>query len=361
MKRSFSIFAFVLLMVATMAQAQGIQFEANATFNKVLSKAKQEGKMVFLDCYTSWCIPCAKMSKEIFPQSVCGEYFNTRFVSLKMDMEKGEGKSLCKKLGITSYPTFLFLDGDGKEVNRMVGALPDAKTFIDKVKEATDPNNSLVCMKKKFDENPYDYKLGMSYVKALLDHNMDATSVLDKIYSNPYESQRYDKDFMYYYIQSCDIRTPRFDRLMFDRNRMNYHMGKEVVSKMIFDTYRHDMYLVADERPHDYTVDDVRKCAMVTAMLELPESVAETHLPRVAYYIISKDYDALIAYYKNVIANLTNNDVYKGIINGFIVKQYPKMNAQQKKEVEMYLENNASSARRESGSYSSMLEGLQRK
>lgn len=351
MSKRFSFIIPLLLFIAAMAQAQGIAFEQSLTYSQAVALAKKEGKMLFMDCYTSWCIPCAKMSKEIFPQAICGEYFNPRFVSIKMDMEKGEGKELAKKFQIMSYPTFLFIDANGKEINRMVGGSPDAKTFINKVKEVTNPENSLAKMKEVFDKNPYDYKQGMKYVKALLDHNMDATEVMDKIYSNPYESQRYDKEFMSYYLSSCDIRSPRFDRLMFDRNKMNEHMGKENINKMIFDTYRKDMYLVADERPHNYTVDDVRKCAMITAMLELPADKAETHLPRIAYYIIAKEYEALIRYYKQIVAYLPSNDSYKGIINGFLAKQYHHMNEKQKMEVKEYFDNCARNASREGNYY----------
>lgn len=34
--------------------AQGIEFE-HGTFAEALAKAKKENKMVFMDCYTSWC------------------------------------------------------------------------------------------------------------------------------------------------------------------------------------------------------------------------------------------------------------------------------------------------------------------
>ena len=111
------------------------------------------------------------------------------------------------------------------------------------------------------------------------------------------------------------------------------------------------MYLVADERPHNYTVDDVRKCAMITAMLELPADKAETHLPRIAYYIIAKEYDALIRYYKQIVAYLPSNDSYKGIINGFLAKQYHHMNEKQKMEVKEYFDNCARNASREGNYY----------
>ena len=45
-----------------------------------------------------------------------GNYFNTRFINAKMDMEKGEGKEVAKKYKINAFPTLLFLSIYLKEV-----------------------------------------------------------------------------------------------------------------------------------------------------------------------------------------------------------------------------------------------------
>ncbi len=70
--------------------AQGINFEHELTFEQALEKAKTEGKIVFMDCYTTWCGPCKKLSAETFTNNEVGEYFNSHFVNLKMDMEKAK-------------------------------------------------------------------------------------------------------------------------------------------------------------------------------------------------------------------------------------------------------------------------------
>ena len=48
-------------------------------------------------------------------------------------MEKGEGPELKNKFSVRAYPTFLFLDGDGKEINRIVGGDSDADKFLKSV------------------------------------------------------------------------------------------------------------------------------------------------------------------------------------------------------------------------------------
>lgn len=100
----------------------GVVFETSS-FREVLSKAAREGKLVFLDAYTSWCGPCKMMSRDVFPRTEVGSIFAPRFVSTKIDMEKGEGVELAKRYAITAYPTLLILDAQGNELKRLVGAL----------------------------------------------------------------------------------------------------------------------------------------------------------------------------------------------------------------------------------------------
>ena len=106
----------VLLCAAIICHAQGIAFTTGLSFKQAVAKAKKENKMLFMDCYTSWCVPCAKMAKEIFPLKACGDYFNDRFVSIQVDMQKGEGIELMKKFQVQAFPTFIIFDGDGNEI-----------------------------------------------------------------------------------------------------------------------------------------------------------------------------------------------------------------------------------------------------
>ena len=88
MKKLFTLTAALLCSV--MLFAQGVNFQ-NLTYAEALEKAKAENKLVFMDCYTSWCGPCKMMTNEVFPQKEAGDYFNPLFVCVKFDMEKGEG------------------------------------------------------------------------------------------------------------------------------------------------------------------------------------------------------------------------------------------------------------------------------
>ena len=120
----------------------GIQFcQEGSQFADAVSKAKAENKMVFLDCYTSWCGPCKMMARDIFPQKKVGDFMNPKFVSIKIDMEKGEGPALTKKFQVSAFPTFIIFNSDGQELGRFLGG-SDADGFIDRVKKASVDNGS---------------------------------------------------------------------------------------------------------------------------------------------------------------------------------------------------------------------------
>ena len=60
----------VLLLGALPVQSQ-VVFEETG-IKAVFQKAREENKLVFIDCYTSWCGPCKKMLKEVFSRKDIG-------------------------------------------------------------------------------------------------------------------------------------------------------------------------------------------------------------------------------------------------------------------------------------------------
>ena len=98
----------------------GIQF-FEGRWKDALAKAKKENKLVFFDAYTSWCPPCKLMQARTFPDKKVGEFFNKRFVSVKIDMEKGEGPALADVYPLDAYPTLFFLDANGRVVKKVIG------------------------------------------------------------------------------------------------------------------------------------------------------------------------------------------------------------------------------------------------
>ncbi len=106
--------------IAPKNDAEGIQF-TETSWKEVLKKAKAEKKVIFLDAYASWCGPCKMLQKNVFTKKAVGDFYNSKFINVKMDMEKGEGPALSQVYPLEAYPTLLFIDGNGKVLKKVLG------------------------------------------------------------------------------------------------------------------------------------------------------------------------------------------------------------------------------------------------
>jgi len=131
----------MLLCVSFGAKSQGIEF-FHGSFDEAKALAKAENKPLFIDVYTSWCGPCKKLSKTIFPQKIVGDYFNQNFVCFKLQADKkgGENQKIADSYNVAAYPTLMWLDGEGKLMHVSTGfkeparLIAEAKIVFDKDK-----------------------------------------------------------------------------------------------------------------------------------------------------------------------------------------------------------------------------------
>ena len=134
-KKIIILFCFATVVIisvgATMKQSispvenksdseSGIQF-TSVSFDEALKLAKKEKKNIFLDAYASWCGPCKMLKRNVFPQKEVGDFFNTNFINMAIDMEQGEGPQLARKYNVQAYPTLLFINSKGEVVGTAVG------------------------------------------------------------------------------------------------------------------------------------------------------------------------------------------------------------------------------------------------
>lgn len=111
-------------LAATSSLAAGMEF-FEGSWDEAFQKAEATGQLVFVDVYTEWCGPCKLMEANVYPQDAVGDYFNPRFVNVKLDAEDEDldGPAIADRYDIGAYPTLLFLNPDGSELGRGVAGL----------------------------------------------------------------------------------------------------------------------------------------------------------------------------------------------------------------------------------------------
>ena len=169
--KTLSLSAILSVCVFATVQAQeGIRFNSQGEFKAVLAESAKTGKLIFMDCYTSWCAPCKWMEKNVFVNDTVAAFYNARFVNYKMDMEKGEGPALNKRYGVKVYPTYLFLNGKGEVVHKATSRM-EADKFMDEARKALDPKRSFTALEKKFNDGNRSNEVLLEYAIALQHFN----------------------------------------------------------------------------------------------------------------------------------------------------------------------------------------------
>ncbi len=115
--------------------ASGLETQANENSNSagnaeagvniedegiVLTQMVSNGKPSIVDFTASWCGPCQRM-KPIFHALAKDFRDDYNFITIDID----ENPELANKYQVQAVPTFVFLDADGNEGNRITGMISE--------------------------------------------------------------------------------------------------------------------------------------------------------------------------------------------------------------------------------------------
>ena len=221
MKRILLILSFAILTVGH-ANAQGIEFRDNTPWADIVKLAEEHDKLIFIDCYTTWCGPCKALAREIFPQKKVGDYFNPNFICVKYDMEKGDGKMLNEryKEHIPGYPTLLFIDKQGNVKQQMAG-FQEADVLI-KTAQMAVQGRDLFTLRNEYEAGNRDIALLGDYMASLDAAFLkdDAKKVAEDYLKNldPKELDR-DEVWNAFGKYVTDIHSPLFEHLVNNAGR----------------------------------------------------------------------------------------------------------------------------------------------
>jgi thioredoxin-related protein len=196
---------FIFIAIFTFAQDE-IQF-MDIPFKDLIAKAKKENKLVFIDAYASWCGPCKMMEKNVFNKKSVGDFYNKNFVNARIDMEKGEGREVAQKFGVRSYPTYLFLNGDGELVSQNYGYMEEG-IFLTMAQDINSPNNKKGSLKERFSKGEKDRDFLINIMK--LNSNSDyefAKQASERYFTNRKKTDEFTKEdvgFLLYFLKSTE-------------------------------------------------------------------------------------------------------------------------------------------------------------
>jgi len=232
--KKLALLFLVVFSISLSAQEVGIKFSKDSLLSDALVQSKKEGKLVFIDCYTTWCGPCKRLAKDIFPQKEVGDFYNSHFINLSFDMEKGEGLKIRAKYAVRAYPTLLFLNAQGEIVHVGAGAMP-ANEFIELGKTALDDTRNVLSISNKMkagDKSLQTLKLylGVNHYAA------DVNTLITDYFKTASDDEKLSQDAWQLFKEYItDIDNDQFQYFLKHRPAYEQKFGKtEVDNKIIY-------------------------------------------------------------------------------------------------------------------------------
>lgn len=223
--------AIGLFLVAQLTVfAKGIEF-FHGTFAEAKEAAGQQGKLIFIDAYTTWCGPCKRMSAQVFTQEEVGEFYNQTFVNLKLDMEKGEGRDFQQKYRVNAFPTLLFLDPEGNVVHKLVGGM-DATNFLKLGKFAASKSSVSSSLDKEYEEGRRDPAFMAEYVEAISKGNRPVLKIVND-YLLTQKDLKTPENLKIIFFGMTEVDSRVFNLLVENRKDIVKMFGEETVEDQI--------------------------------------------------------------------------------------------------------------------------------
>ena len=225
---------FFLCRLITVNAEEGIQF-FKGTFSEALVQANEQHKLLFVDCFTTWCGPCKWMSAHVFTDEAVMSSFNKNFICLELDMEKGEGLTIAKKYNVKNYPTYLWIDPSGKQVHRSVGST-SSEEFLVIAGKAMDPTKNLSYMKNQYETGNREQELLLNYASSLKTaYDMSYQTVADEYFRTlPEKDLTLEKNWNAIRKFTPNINSYTYEVMTRLVPSFNEHYGKDSV-QAVFD------------------------------------------------------------------------------------------------------------------------------
>ena len=299
MKRTLVAAIFAALFLGN-ATAQGIEF-FHGTWAEAQAKAKSDQKLIFVDAFASWCGPCKRMASQVFPDPKVGDYFNSNFVCLKIDMEKPENAEFAGKYPVSAYPTLMVLDSEGKVVLKQVGGTtPDG--LIAFGQKATGKQDNSLDYEKSYTDGNRDPQFLLEYVRALNRANKPSLKITNE-YLNSQTDLTTPLNLKFILEGAVEADSRVFDLLLKYRNQIAAQEGEEAVKTRINVACKNTV-----KKAIEFKSEDLLDEAKTKMKAGLPERAEEFgYEADLNFYTATKDAKKYLktaqSYQKNTVKN----------------------------------------------------------
>ena len=269
-----SIITVLLFTVSAQAQNRSINFEQTQVWKKIVRKAQKEKKLIFIDCYTSWCGACIIMAQQTFTVDTVADFYNSRFINVKCNVEKDlDGDMIKKKYNVQYFPTLMFIDPENQQsVHTLVGARK-ASTLIAEGRLALDPENNLSGLIKRYAASERTPKFMVAYLSAL--DNAYKQDDVDKIVKTYIPSLTQEQlltpegwELIKQYIK--DPLSPELQLVVSNRSKFYAIAGKEEVDTKIRKSINAAIRPLVEWTPENSTpFDETRNQALIDYLLQI--------------------------------------------------------------------------------------------
>ncbi|NND31793.1 MAG: thioredoxin fold domain-containing protein [Saprospiraceae bacterium] len=229
MKQSILLLSSILILCSS-ASAKGIEF-FHGTLQEAKELAGEQGKLIFVDAYTTWCGPCKRMSANVFPKDEVGDLYNTAFINLKLDMEKGEGRTFQSQYRVSAFPTLLFLDPEGEVVHKVVGGM-DAANFVKLGKFAASKSNVTSNLDKEYEEGQRDPAFMVKYIEGLSKSKRPLLKVANEYLSTQSDFTT-EENLAVIYFGMVEVDSRIFNLMVENRKMITKIYGQEALEEKI--------------------------------------------------------------------------------------------------------------------------------
>lgn len=299
----FILLVLVFLINVCDMSAQGIEF-FEGTWEEALELSKKEGKPIFVDAYATWCGPCMRMARTTFKDAEVGKFMNERFISLKLDMEKGKGIRFGQKFPVSSFPTLFFIDHNEELLLKRVGAQqPDelialAQFVLDNIDYSAD-------YVERYDEGERDPVFILEYVTSLNRSNKNSQVVANDYFRSKSHQLKSETDFKILFEATQYIDSKLFETLIENMKTVETLYPKDRIEEQVIQAAKNTV-----QRAIEFQVETIKEESIAAVKKYAPSNYKE--------FVVVQN----LEYYKST----RNREEYKKAAEAFVDYYFNKDN-----------------------------------